>query len=44
MRHARPLTRVAEAALSPLQAKMEFIAGVVDVAIALIFQKDAGAL
>lgn len=44
MRHAKPLTRVAPAAISPLQAKMEYITGVVDVVIAFFMQKEGGAL
>ena len=42
MRHARPLTRVAAAEpVSPLQAKMDYIMGVIDVVIAFFMQKES---
>jgi len=47
MKHSQPLTRPAEAAVSPvspLQAKFDYIAGLVDAAIAFVMQKEGGAL
>ena len=44
MKHVRHMTRPAEAAVSPLQAKYDYIAGVVDVVIAFVMQKEGGAL
>ncbi|HUW62266.1 MAG TPA: hypothetical protein VMZ06_14780 [Candidatus Bathyarchaeia archaeon] len=45
MKHVRPLTRVAAVApISPLQAKYDYIAGLLDAAIAFVMQKEGGAL
>jgi hypothetical protein len=51
MKHVRHMTRSAEAAVSPaavvvspLQAKFEYISGVIDVVIAFVMQKDGSTL
>lgn len=44
MKHSKPLTRLAETPVSPLDAKIQYIVGVVDVVIAYVFQKTGGAL
>jgi hypothetical protein len=44
MKHFRLVSRPAEAAVSPLQAKYDYIAGLIDAGIAFVMQKDGGAL
>ena len=44
MKHVRQMTRPAEAAVSPLQAKFDYISSLIDAGIAFVMQKDGSSL
>jgi len=44
MKHFRLVSRPAEAAVSPLQAKFDYIADLIDAGIAFVMQKEGSTL